>query len=71
MPKLKRASYRDAIDFIACNDESAELDPEAVRSLASVLLVASIFGTTIERVADDVVRYRKNMLKGGGPGAFA
>jgi hypothetical protein len=56
---LKRASYRDAIDFVVCNDESAELDPEAVKSLASVLLVASIFGTTIEKVAADVVRYRR------------
>lgn len=56
---VKRASYRDAIDFIACNDEPTETDPEEVRGLASVLLVASIFGVDTERVAKDVVRYRK------------
>ncbi len=63
--KLKRASYRDAIDFIACNDESAETDPETVQSLASVLLVACIFGTEPERVARDVVRLRAKYTKAG------
>ena len=55
---LKRASYHDAVDFIAWNDESAERDPEIVSGLASVVLVASIFGTEPDKVAKDVVRLR-------------
>ena len=56
---MKRANYRDAVDFIAWNDEAMELDEEEVRQLASVLLVASIFGVDTSRVARDVVRLRK------------
>ena len=56
---MKRASYRDAIDFIAWNDEALELDEEIVSGLATVLLVASIFGVDTTRVARDVVRLRK------------
>lgn len=56
---MKRASYRDAVDFIAFNDETAETDEAEVRTLASVLLVASVFGVETERVARDVVRLRK------------
>ena len=56
--RMKRASYRDAIDFIAWNDEPACTDAEEVRGLASVLLVASIFDVTTDRVATDVVRHR-------------
>ena len=55
---MKRASYRHAVEFIALNDEAAELDPEVVSSLASVVLVSEIFDVTQERVAGDVVRFR-------------
>lgn len=64
-PKLKRASYRDAIDFIALNDEPTIMDVEEVHALASVLLVASIFGTSQERVARDVVRLRHKLIAEG------
>lgn len=59
---MKRASYRDAIDFIALNDEAAERDPELVAGFVTVVLVASIFGVEPERVAKDVVRYREREL---------
>lgn len=60
---LKRASYRDAIDFIAQNDEPAEQDEEMVSCLTTVVLVASIFGTDTDRVARDVVRLRKKLVE--------
>ena len=63
---MKRASYRDAIDFIAFNDEDGSddhLDEEAVKAMASVLLVASIFDVERERVARDVVRLRVKEAK--------
>jgi len=56
---MKRASYRDAIDLIAFNDEPLEFDPENVLGMATVMLVANIFGVPQVRVAQDVVRLRK------------
>lgn len=59
---MKRAGYRDAIDFIAQNDEAYELDPDNVRGLATVLLVSCIFGKNQDQVVQDVVRLRKKLL---------
>lgn len=63
---MKRASYRDAIDFIAQNDEPLELDEGAMSGYASVVLIASIFDVESERVARDVVRLRKRIAKEEG-----
>lgn len=56
---MKRASYREAVEIIAMNDEPTELQAENVVGMATVMLIAEIFGTTQERVAADVVRFRK------------
>lgn len=56
---FRNPSYREAIDYIAYNDEPTELDPAAMLGMPSVQLVAAIFGTPAKVVADDVVRYRK------------
>lgn len=56
---MKRASYRHGIELIALNDEAEELDPEVMRTIISVGLLADLFGVDVERVAADVVRYRK------------
>jgi hypothetical protein len=61
--KMKRASYRDAISWIACNDDadgSDVLNFETVHGYTSVGLIADLFGVEQERVARDVVRYRNN-----------
>lgn len=63
MSRMKRASYRDGIDFIAMNDEADELDEEVVAGLATVLLVSELFGVERDRVARDVVRYRKKIAQ--------
>lgn len=60
---MKRASYREAAWWIALNDEPLELDLEVVESFISVGLVADIFGVSMERVARDVVRYRKQQAR--------
>jgi phage regulator Rha-like protein len=57
--KLKRASYRDAINFIAFNDEPLDRDPASAGTYTTSLLVAEIFGTTTERVGRDIVRLRE------------
>lgn len=60
---MKRASYRDGIDFIAMNDEADELDEEVVGGLATVLMLSELFGVDRARVARDVVRYRKRIAQ--------
>lgn len=60
---MKRASYRNGIDFIACNDEPGEMDPDAIKGMPSVFLLAELFGVTQEKVAADVVRLRKKLAK--------
>jgi hypothetical protein len=53
--RLRRPRYRDAVEWIALNDEPSNPD---VAELLSVALIADIFGTTPERVAQDVIRFR-------------
>lgn len=61
---MKRASYRDAIDFIALNDEAGTDDgPEEIYGYTSVLLVACIFAVDQHKVAADVHKYRQKMRK--------
>ena len=58
---MKRASYRDAIDWIAQNDSAGDDDagdPEVAGHLVSSVLIADIFDVSTERVGRDVVRKR-------------
>lgn len=65
---MKRASYRDAIDWIANNDSDGEDEhaEESVSMLVTACLVADIFGVARERVGRDVVRLRKKQGKERG-----
>lgn len=56
---MKRPGYREAVAWIALNDEAACVDLEEVQFQISVLLIADIFGISEERVGIDVIRYRK------------
>jgi hypothetical protein len=64
---MRRASYRNAVDFIAQNDEAGigddAYDPERVAELVTSILVADIFGVEAERVGRDVVRRREQLDK--------
>ena len=53
------ASIKEAIRWIADNDESGELDIEVIETLISVLLVADLFGKTPTEIATRVVKVRK------------
>jgi len=55
---MKRASYRDAIDYIAHNDCDDMRDIEEIVGLVTVQLVKNIFGVPSEKVANDILRYR-------------
>lgn len=54
-----RASYRQAVLWIAMNDEPGELDPYNVESGITTLLVADIFGKEPEDVAKAIIACRK------------
>lgn len=61
---MKRPSYRDAIAWIAVNDESGEDTPgtdgaeQRASEYVSSVLVADLFDVPAERVGRDVMRYR-------------
>lgn len=58
---MKRASYKDAIAWIAENDSAGDIDaltPDTVHMLVSAVLVADIFGVDPDKIGKDVVRYR-------------
>lgn len=57
--KAKRASIKEAVHWIAHNDEPLETDAEEIASLVSVKLVADLFGLTDEEVAKRVARERR------------
>lgn len=59
---MKRASYREAIDWIAQMDSAGDpdaLDPEAVQYLISSALVSTIFDVESIKVGNDVVKRRQ------------
>jgi hypothetical protein len=58
---MKRASYRDAIDWIARNDGAGDadaLDARECGSLLSAVLVADIFDVPSDKVGADIARRR-------------
>lgn len=64
---MKRASYREAVTWIAENDSTADSDandPDVVGYLVSSVLVADIFGVEPEKVGRDVVRKRYQLSIG-------
>lgn len=59
---MKRASYREAVHWIAVNDDGADgadrTNEASIAGYVTTLLIADIFGVEPERVARDVVRVR-------------
>jgi len=59
---VRRASYREAIAWIADNDEAGDDDAtvvDVVRGYTTVVLVADVFDVDADKVAADVVKARK------------
>lgn len=57
-----RGYYREAIEFIALNDEPEDLDPESVAEYVSTTAVAVAFRKSNEDVAKAVVKTRLKEL---------
>lgn len=63
---MNRASYRFGVAWIALNDEVGSedaLNEEVVASYISSALLADLFGVLPQRVARDVIRYRRQQAK--------
>lgn len=61
---MKRASYKEAIDWIARMDSGGDDDaddPEVVSALVTAILVAEIFDVDSDKVGADIVRRRKKL----------
>ena len=58
----KAASYSDAVEYVALNDDSSELDPEKLLGTISIMLVASIFDIDPPQVVKDIIAFRKEYL---------
>lgn len=59
---MKRASYRDAIQWLAGNDDTSWLDEADGLSIAAGL-VADLFGVDAERVRRDATRARSANMR--------
>ena len=61
---MKRASYREAVQWIAFNDNAGNGDTqEEVAMYITVLLIADIFDVEPDKVASDVCKVREKELK--------
>lgn len=63
---MNRASYREAIDWIARNDSGADpsaLNPETVGDLVTSCLVADVFDVERIKVGRDIVRRRISIAR--------
>lgn len=58
---MKRASYREGVEWIALNDSAGEdaYNEEAIAGFISTCLLADLFGVEREKVATDIVKFRK------------
>jgi len=56
---MKRASYREAVRWIADNDEPSDLEEQAIAHYVTTLLIADIFAVEPEKVAKDVAKQRR------------
>lgn len=62
---MKRASYREAIAWIAGNDSDGEdtsFEVEVVSELVTTCLVADLFGKTPRQVATAIVAFREKYV---------
>lgn len=55
----RRAPYSEVVEYIALNDEPLLLNAEDLVGFPSVQACAIAYGKTYERVAADVVKFRK------------
>lgn len=55
---MKRASYREGVEWIALNDEPMDLDPKSISWYISVCLLSDLFKVSNIKVATDILKIR-------------
>jgi len=63
MPKPPTKGYRLTVEFIALNDEPMDLDLESIRNYISTITASVAFGKRQEKIAADVLRWRRRAIK--------
>lgn len=58
MTIVKSPSYKNAVQWIADNDNDVDLDAELIQGYITTALVADLFGVSVEAVAADIARRR-------------
>lgn len=58
---MKRASYRDAIHWLAHNDDNEWIDDEYGSPSVTATLIADLFDVTVEKVTADIKRQLKKL----------
>ena len=56
---MRTDRYKKAVAWIAENDEPHEMDFQTVVDMIPVLLIADVFDKTPEKVANDILKIRK------------
>ena len=59
--KSKSKKYLKGIEWIAFNDEPEEFDLEIISSMLTVVLLSEVFNISPEDIAQDILKYRKNI----------
>ena len=64
---MQRGSYRFAVEWIALNDNAGDGDEsKQISGYLTVALLADLFGVLQERIAKDVLTFRKGISARGG-----
>lgn len=64
VPRItKHPSYREAIEYVALNDEPCVMSAKDIMYQPTTQLVNVIFGTPMEEIAQDIIRLRVKMVR--------
>ena len=58
----KNKGYKFAVNLVAMNDEDATMNVEEISNIISACLIADLFGVSIEKVAQDILKIRKDRV---------
>lgn len=58
--KAKRASYHEAVEWIALNDEAEDMDAESIASFVTTCLVADLWDKDTAVVAADILKFKNS-----------
>lgn len=60
---MKRPGYRQAIEWVACNDSCDAVGVEECGYITSAVMVAHLWDVPHEKVGADIVKVRESMAR--------